>query len=161
MQSTAYADCLLRSAYCLLLTGDLMTETIPALFTRQAEAFSRRTLFLVKRDGAYQPMSWQEAAEDIRALSTFLLAQQVSLGDRVLLLSENRPEWAIADVAIQSIGAWSVPVYPSLTAQDLEVICRDCEPVACIVSTSDQIRKVMEISRVTPSLRSIVVMAVP
>lgn len=134
-----------------------MTETIPALFARQAETLSRRTLFLVKRDGAYQPVTWQQAAADAQALGTFLLAQQVNFGDRVLIFSENRPEWAIADIAIQSIGAWTVPVYPNLSEQDLKIICRDAEPTACIVSTSEQVRKVLEVSRTVPSIRSIVV----
>ncbi len=134
-----------------------MVETIPALFVRQASALSREPLFLVKHGGSYQPITWQQAAEDVIAFSTFLLAHQVNPGDRVLILSENRPEWGLADLAVQSVGAWTVPIYPSLTAQDIRVIGNDCQPVACVASTSDQVNKLLQVSRSLPSIRSIVV----
>lgn len=137
-------------------------DTIPALFIRQAELYKQRTLFLAKRDGHYQPITWQQAAADVRALSTCLLHQQIAPGDRVLILSENRPEWGIADLAIQSVGAWSVPIYPTLTAADLQIICHDCQPVLAIVSTAEQATKVLEVAAHTPCLRRVIVMgAVP
>ncbi|MBI3321652.1 MAG: long-chain fatty acid--CoA ligase [Candidatus Omnitrophica bacterium] len=135
-----------------------MRETIPALFARQAAALGRKPLFLVKRGEALRPITWQQAREEVLDLSTFLLAQQVNSGDRVLLLSENRPEWGIADLAIQSVGAWTVPIYPSLTEEDLRIICQDCQPILCVASTSDQAQKLVEISRRLASIRLIVVM---
>jgi long-chain acyl-CoA synthetase len=113
-----------------------MPETIPALFFRQAQVHARRPLFFVKRAGTYQPITWEQAREDIFALGTFLLAQQVNAGDRVLLLSESRPEWGLADLAIQAVGAWTVSLYPNLTEQDARTICRDCQPVLAVASTS-------------------------
>ncbi len=133
-----------------------MAETIPSLFDRQARARAGEPLFLMKRHGTYQPMAWQQVADDVTAFSLFLLDQQVRPGDRVLILSENRPEWGIADLGIQSVGAWSVPVYPSLTAQDLRAICGDCQPVLCVASTADQVAKLMEAGRQMPSIRTIV-----
>jgi len=106
-----------------------MAETIPALFIRQAASFGRKPLFLAKRGGAYQASSWQQAAEDVAALSAFFLSQQLNPGDRVVILSENRPEWGIADLAIQSVGAWTVPIYPTLPAQEIET--RNGTPAAC------------------------------
>ncbi len=135
-----------------------MDDTIPGRFARQAETLGNRTLFLVKQGGVYQPMSWQRAFDDVVALSAFLLHCRVNAGDRVLILSENRPEWAIADIAIQSIGAWTVPIYPSLTESDLRVICRDCEPAVGIVSNADQATKLVAVSRQITSIRTIIVM---
>jgi len=135
-----------------------MDETIPALFARQASALADRPLFLVKRAGAYHSISWEEAARDVLGLSMFLLHHQVKLGDRVLILSENRPEWGIADLAIQSVGAWTVPIYPSLPAEEILTICRNCEPIAAIASTIDQVTKLLAISASLPSLHSIIVM---
>ena len=135
-----------------------MDETIPALFARQAASLGERTLFLVKRSGTYQPITWHEASEQVTALSTFLLHRQVNVGDRVLILSENRPEWGMADVAIQSVGAWTVPIYPSLPEEDIRLICKNCEPVVCIVSTEDQLRKLLAISASIPSILSMLVM---
>jgi len=135
-----------------------VTETIPALFARQAVTHASRTLFLVKRQGAYGPMTWTQAAEDVRALSAFLLDRQVNVGDRILLLSENRPEWGVADIAIQSVGAWVVPVYPSLTVQDLRVICADCQPVLCFASTADQSKKLVQVMTEVPAIQGVIVM---
>lgn len=127
------------------------------MFERQAAAMGSRTLFLVKRDGAYQPITWEQAAGDVRAFSLFLLARQVNQGDRVLLLCENRPEWGIADLAVQSIGAWTVPLYPSLTDADIRVIAVDCQPVAAVASTSEQVHKLIGGTRHIRSLRAVIV----
>jgi long-chain acyl-CoA synthetase len=135
-----------------------MADTIPALFFRQAAAQKDETLFLVKRHGAYVPISWRQAADDIAALATFLLDRHVHPDDRILILSENRPEWGQADIAIQSIGAWSVPVYPSLTAQDLQVICADCQPALCIASSVEQSQKLLHVMARVPSIQAILLM---
>jgi len=135
-----------------------MSGTIPGLFTSQAAALGPRPLFFVKRDGSYRPITWQQAADDVAALSTFLLAGQVNAGDRILILSENRPEWGIADLAIQSVGGWTVPLYPNLTETDLRIICADCQPVAAVVSTSDHVQTLLQIGQAVPSLRMMIVM---
>ncbi len=137
---------------------EVMAETIPALFIEQVAACGSRPLFFAKRGGTYQSISWHRAAEDVLALSSVLIHRQVAVGDRVLILSENRPEWGIADLAIQSIGAWTVPVYPSLGEQDLLVICRDCQPVVCIASTADQAKKLFTVAGTVHSIRLIIVM---
>ena len=135
-----------------------MAETIPGLFVRQAAVRGKDTLFLVKRQGAYQPISWRQAADDITALAAFLLDRHVNSDDRILILSENRPEWGLADIAIQSVGAWDVPVYPSLTAQDLQVICADCQPTLCIASTVEQSQKLLSVMATVPSIHGILLM---
>ena len=132
--------------------------TIPALFARQAEALKTAPLFLVRRGGAYHPITWAQAAEDVRAFSLHLLQQGIEPGDRVLLLSENRPEWGLADLAIQSVGAWAVPIYPSLTAEGVRAICQDCRPVIGIASTPEQTAKLLAVHRETVCFRAVVVM---
>ncbi len=133
-------------------------ETIPALFVRQAKTFGRKPLFWVKRGGSYQPVTWEQALEEVEAFSAFLLDRQTDPGDRVLILSENRPEWGMADLAIQSVGAWTVPIYPTLTADGLLVICRDCQPVMAVVSNTEQVDKLLQLGAQVPSLHSIVAM---
>ena len=146
-------------------TCRVMVETIPALFTLQATASGRRPLFFARRASerpggraGYVPITWQDAHAQVEALSAFLLDQQVDPGDRILILSENRPEWGVADLAIQSVGAWTVPVYPTLTAQDVTVICRDSEPVIGIASTADQAAKLLQASAAVSSLRLVISM---
>lgn len=133
-------------------------ETIPSLFDRQAAALSDQSLLFVKRGGAYHAITWRQAHADVLALSAFLLSRNVNTGDRILILSENRPEWGIADLAIQSVGAWTVPIYPTLTAAELQAIAADCQPVACIVSHPDQTQKALCVSASIPSLRLVIAM---
>lgn len=114
-----------------------MAETLPALFLQQASRYADRPLFWRKLAGRYQSISWRDAAAAVDAFAAFLLDRGILPGDRVLIFSENRPEWGIADLAIQSVGAWSVPLYPTLTPADLAVIGRDSRPAAAVVSTDD------------------------
>lgn len=135
-----------------------MDGTLPTLFLQQATRRPTATLFLVKRAGTYHPITWAAAREQVEVLGRFLLARQVAPGDRVLILSENRPEWAIADLAIQSAGAWSVPIYPSLTADEIRAISQDCSPVSGIASNLGQVEKLLQIQAQVPSLRTIIMM---
>ena len=71
----------------------------------------------------------------MRALSLGLNGLGVQPGDRVAILSENRPEWAMADYAILCAGAWSVPIYPTLPAGQIAPLLNDCGAKAIFVST--------------------------
>jgi len=133
-------------------------ETIPALFARQAAAFGLKPLFWVKRGGAYQSISWEQARDEVAAFSAFLLDRQINPCDRILILSENRPEWGMVDLAIQSVGGWTVPIYPTLTAEGVLAICRDCQPAIAVVSNAEQVDKLLQVSAQLPSLHSIVAM---
>lgn len=132
--------------------------TIPSLFAQQANRLNKKPLFLSKQNGAYQPISWSDAYESIQCLSAFFLQSGVSPKDRVLILSENRPEWAVADIAIQTVGAWTVPIYPSLLAEEILAICQDCQPVICVVSTPAQAEKIIQLMPRVPSIQSLIIM---
>ncbi len=133
-------------------------DTIPSRFIRQATALGAKPLFVVKREGAYRPITWRQAAADVSALSAFLLTQQLNPRDRVLIVSENRPEWCVADLAVQAVGAWPVPIYPSLTAQDIGAIARDAQPALCIASSPEQVDKCLAVCNQQSSLRAIIAM---
>ena len=95
------------------------------------------------------PLRWRrtatsEFASAVRALACALPGLRVGPGDRVLLLSENRPEWQIADFAIQHAGAVTVPVYPTLPAGQIRPLLADSGAKAALVSTGEQLRKLRE-----------------
>lgn len=96
-------------------------ETVPSLarlFFDQA-AKRRDCAFLwEKRARTWQSRSYTEVAADIRRLAQGLIALGINPGDRVVLISENRPEWLIADLAIMSVGAISVPAFATNTVED-------------------------------------------
>ena len=91
------------------------------MFFSQADRLANKPLFFVKHAGRYQPITWGQARQTVEALGTYLLQVPVNPGDRVLLLSENRPEWGIADLAIQSVRARTVPVQSSTVSRSTEL----------------------------------------
>ena len=81
----------------------------------------------------------------VRRLAAGLKSIGIKPGDRVAILSENRPEWAIADFACLSLRAIDVPIYPTLTAKQVEYLLRDSGARGILVSTADQFAKVASI----------------
>ncbi len=109
-----------------------------------------------KEGGTWQPISYQQLFERVRATSLGLRALGVKRGERVALLSENRPEWAICDYAALAMGASDVPVYPTLPAKQVQYILRDSGAVAVLVSSAAQLAKVLQVRGGLPALQHIV-----
>jgi long-chain acyl-CoA synthetase len=110
-------------------------RNLPGMFFAQAERHGPRPFLWHKVDGAYQPWTWTRVAETVTAVAHGLKAAGVKPGDRVMLVAENRPEWLIADVAIMSIGAVSVPAYTTNTAVNHLHIINDSGCKVAITST--------------------------
>ena len=89
-----------------------------------------------KHDGTWQAISWRQAAERVCLLAEGLLALGLQSGDRVMLVSENRPEWCIADLAIMAAGLVTVPTYTTNTERDHLHILENSGAKAVIVSTA-------------------------
>ena len=86
-------------------------------------------------------LSWDEVTLKIRSLTAFL-QDYISPGDRCILLSENRPQWLIADIAIMNSGGVTVPLFTTYSDSDYDYIINDCEPKVCIVSNNLQYKKI-------------------
>lgn len=106
------------------------------MFFAQAERHANKPFLGHKADGRWVTRSWTEVARDVASLAAGLRTIGVAPGDRVALVSENRPEWAIADLAIMAAGAVSVPAYTTNTARDHRHILENSGAVAAIVSTA-------------------------
>jgi long-chain acyl-CoA synthetase len=105
------------------------------LFERTANRRASAPCLWAKRDGTYRPWSWQRVASEARLLAHALRVRGVAPGDRVLLVAENRPEWAIADLAIMAAGAVTVPAYITNTAENHAYLLNHSEAAAVVVST--------------------------
>ena len=130
---------------------------IGRMFLNRVERYGPRTLFKVKRDGRYTNISWNEAAQTAQEFALGLLEAGIEHGDRVSLLSENRPEWAFADLGILSIGAVNVPIYATNTPKQVEYIINDSASRILVVSNEKQLQKALEARPNCPSLEKIVV----
>ena len=107
---------------------------VTMFFTRTAERGDAPFLW-AKRDGAWRATSWAEAARQVASLATALRASGLQPGDRVMLVSENRPEWCISDLAIMAAGCVTVPTYTTNTERDHAHIIENSGARAVIVSS--------------------------
>src|SRR5882757_8277501 len=105
------------------------------MFFAQARRLGDRPFLRAKSQGAYQPLSWRETADQVADLARGLRALGVQSGDRVGLVAENRPEWVIFDLAIISAGAITVPAYTTHTIEDHRYLLANSGASAVIVST--------------------------
>lgn len=123
---------------------DQAWPNLPAMMLARAREWPDRPLFRFWRDKAWQSLTWTDFARQVAALAAFLRAQGVAPGDRVLLVSENRPEFPIADTAIMAIGAITVPTYVTNLATDHAHILRDSGARFAIISTPSLAARVLE-----------------
>ncbi|MEH3157786.1 MAG: AMP-dependent synthetase/ligase [Sphingomonas taxi] len=107
---------------------------VTMFFTRAREKGDAPFLW-AKRDGAWVATSWAEAARQVASLAAGLKAIGMKRGDRVMLVAENRPEWAISDLGIMAAGCVTVPAYITNTERDHAHIIENSGACAIIVST--------------------------
>lgn len=112
-----------------------MAENLVTLFFDQSERLNDKPFLWQKVHGTYQSTSWTEAAQTVITLAQWLIDKGIEKGDRVVLVSENRTEWALADLAIMAAGAITVPTYTTNTQSDHRHILNNSQARAAIVST--------------------------
>jgi len=109
-----------------------------------------------KHNGRWMRISSQELAGRVRALALGLYQLGARKGNHIALLSENRPEWTIADTAVLACGAADVPIYPTQTADQTAFILADSGAEMLFVSTQAQLEKVLTVANRLPKLRLII-----
>ncbi|WP_339779567.1 AMP-binding protein [uncultured Thalassospira sp.] len=112
-------------------------QNLPMMFFDMARQHGDKPLWWTKssESGKFVSISWREAAHQVRALARALYNSGVRPGDRVILLSENRTEWGIADLAIMCVGAFTAPAYSTNTERDHLHIIEDSGASLAIIST--------------------------
>jgi long-chain acyl-CoA synthetase len=130
--------------------------TLNELFFDAVARYNRPDALQVKAGGSYHSISHAEVAMRVRRAALGLKALGVSRGARVAILSENRPEWAIADFASLTSALTDVPIYPTLPGDQIAYILRDSGSVAIFVSNRAQAEKVREIRGELPALKTVI-----
>jgi long-chain acyl-CoA synthetase len=130
--------------------------TLTQLFFDAVERHDKPDALQVKIGGRYEPISHRVMADRVRHVAHGLHKLGVQPGDRVAIVSENRPEWAIADYACLTARLTDVAVYPTLPAAQIAYILKDSGAVAVFVSTKEQAEKIAEIRTELPSLRYVI-----
>ncbi len=133
-------------------------RTLPQLFFHAIDRFAtKRAALRYKSEGEWRDITHHEMARKVKKIGLGLRELGVNPGDRVAILSNNRPEWAIADFACLMIGCADVSVYPSLTPHQIQYILKDSGAAAIFVEDAGQLEKVTQIQESLPHLRHIVV----
>ena len=134
----------------------VMSETLAQLF-RHTVAYDKTNAILAKADGEYRPISSQELYRRVARLHAELNKAGIGKGDRCALLSENRWEWAVADFAMMTAGIVSVPLYPTLTNEQIHYLLEHSEAKVVMVSTFGQLEKIQAAWDRLPKLEGVII----
>ena len=130
--------------------------TLNELYFDAITKYNRPDALQVKSGGTYKPISHGEVSLRVRHAALGLRSLGVQRGDRVAILSENRPEWAIADFASITTGLTDVPIYPTLPADQIAYMLKDSGSVAIFVSNKVQAEKIKQIRSLLPALKTVI-----
>ena len=117
-------------------------RTAPDILKYARETHRKPDAFLVKRAGQWVPVSIDQFSAEVARVADWMRHRGVGRGERVLIVSESRYEWAVVDLAILSLGAISVPIFPTLPVSQIAPMARDAGAVAAFVSNLEQQEKV-------------------
>jgi long-chain acyl-CoA synthetase len=133
------------------------SRTIADLLPRAAVQYAGEPALRVKRDGAWQTVSFSEVGEIVSEIARGLIDLGIMPGERVCILATTRPEWTYSDFAVTSIGAVKVPIYPTNSPEECEWVAGNSEAVAVICENREQLDKIREVRGRLPHLRHLVV----
>ncbi|MEN8149596.1 MAG: long-chain fatty acid--CoA ligase [Planctomycetota bacterium] len=131
-------------------------DPIYAAFRRVAGEHGGRSALMSRHDGEFTPITFEALAEKVRTAAAALKQAGIEPGDRVGIFSYNRPEWAIADLAVHAIGGIVVPLYHTLTEDTVAYILRDSGMKLLFVENDELLRIVTAARDQTPELGRIV-----
>ncbi|HKK45389.1 MAG TPA: long-chain fatty acid--CoA ligase [Balneolaceae bacterium] len=135
-------------------------ETLTELFLNLQKKYegTQNTAFARKpaTDAPYETITWDQVGEDAHTLAAYLIEHGIEAGDRVAILSENRYEWSVVDLALQLIGGINVSLYTSLPAKQCEYILRNSEAKIFFVSTGIQLKKAREVYENCENLKQVI-----
>ncbi|MCL4478527.1 MAG: long-chain fatty acid--CoA ligase [Deltaproteobacteria bacterium] len=133
-------------------------RSIPEMYYKQADRNKGRVIIKHKKDGKWFDITWDQNRELTEALACGLIKLGIKPQEKVCILSENRNEWYVSDIAIQSAGAVTVPVYATNTPDQVAYIVNDSDAVAIIISTAQQYNKIKTKRNEMPNLKYVISM---
>jgi len=132
-------------------------DTLPKCLQARIKELSKRVALRRKDLGIWKEISWEEYGDHVRYFSLGLISLGLTWGDRVSILSWNRPEWLYTDLAVQSSGAISVGVYPTNPSFQVHYILDDSQSKFVVVEDQEQTDKILEIKNKLPLLEKTIV----
>ena len=130
--------------------------TIGKLFQVWSDRSGNRSALQEKKGGTWRDITWFQFGQTVRELAVGLIEVGLESRDRIAILSQNRPEWAFADLATLSADGIVVPVFETTTPEQVKYILRDSESKFVFVSGPDQLGKVLQVRGALPDLEKII-----
>jgi long-chain acyl-CoA synthetase len=132
-------------------------HTLPTIFFRKVAECGDRVALRKKEYGIWNNISWREYGDYVKWVCSGLISLGLQKGERVSIISETRPEWLFIDLAIQSAGGITVPIYQTCSAPQVEYILQHSEARFLFVEDEEQLDKYLEIREHLPHLKKVIV----
>jgi long-chain acyl-CoA synthetase len=136
--------------------SEIPCRSLPGLLRQQAEKVGNRPALRYKRNGKYISLSYAEYYLQALMAARGLRKLKIKPGDRIAILSENRPGWVIADMGILSARAVTVPVYPTNTPEQVQYVLNHAGCRIVFVSSQTQYQKLLEIREQIPQVATVI-----
>ncbi len=136
-----------------------MATTLNEMIRESAEKYGSLPALKIREGEVFQPITYKELWDIIEALGTGLIDLGIGRGDHIGLISDNRYEWIMCDLAVLGIGARDVPRGSDSTAQELEFILRHAEIETSFVENAKQLNKLYAIAENLPELKNLIVIS--
>ena len=133
-------------------------RSVAGLFRLRAASDPQRVAALRKTSGAWKPLTWAELAGMADEAAWGLIALGVKSGDKVSLVAATRIEWTVADLGVAHVGAVSVPIYHSNTAEEIRYIVQNSGAILIFAEDDKQLRKLREVRAQLPAVRHVVLL---
>ena len=134
----------------------MIAKNLAVLFRQSVSSFPQKKALFYKESGKYQSITWSEFQKKVEAVAQSLYDRGFRSGDRLAILSENRPEWAIVDMAAQHLGVGTVPIYTSLASSEIQTLLGDSGAKMVAVSDNTLLEKILVIQKNLPDLTGII-----
>ena len=132
-------------------------ESIAEVFSKQAARFGSSPFISHKRGCSYEDISWEAVNTMVRNTGYYLLSRGVRKGEKIAVYSPNCLEWVIADMAALSIGAVTVPVYPTNSGEEVRFILHNSDSRICFAGMPNNLNNVLKFRKQLKGLRDIIV----
>jgi len=136
-----------------------LAATVPEMFQATVKRRATSPAMLFKAGAKWNAIAWEQYALGVRRIAGFLLSQGFEHAHRGAILSYNRPEWHIADLAIQHLGGCVVGIYLTNSSSQCQYVIDHAEATVLFVENRDQLAKILEVRKELPSLKRVVLVS--
>jgi long-chain acyl-CoA synthetase len=132
-------------------------QTIIERFHERVAQHPDQVALRYKHGGAWKDITWREYGDHVKGAGKALMALGMARGDKMALLSKNRPNWHIADIACMSVGGATAPIYVTNSPDQVRHVVHDSDSKVIVVEDNDQLEKVLKVREELPKLEKVVV----